>query len=285
MKIFKLFLIFLIIAGGAGVWTWQKIRTAGGMEKKALENILLLGYGGEGHDGAKLTDTIMILHINAASKSAVLVSIPRDLWVEDRKINAFYEEGPEKLKGVVYKITGWKVDKYAGLDFAGFREAVDLIGGIEVGIEKTFEDPEYPIAGKENDPCYPCRFETIRFEAGVTHMDGATALKFVRSRHAMTGEGTDFSRAARQRQVLLALKDKWPQLPAVFWKIKDHVNTDLSLADAPKNFLDYLNYKVAQVALTDENVLDYGWSADGQMILVPKEGVNNWGEIRRLINI
>ena len=98
-------------------------------------------------------------------------------------------------------------------DFSGFKKIIDVLSGIEVEVERSFVDEKYPIAGRENDLCdgdpgYKCRYETIAFEKGTQHMDGETALKFVRSRNAEGDEGTDFARAERQQRILSAIKNK-----------------------------------------------------------------------------
>ena len=150
-------------------------------ETKEIFNILLLGYGGKGHDGAYLTDTIILLHINIKNKTATLISIPRDIRVKidtksgsdfHTKINALFQiglvptkypdvkinkkgfrAGADLLKNVVVKITGQKIDNFIAVDFSGFEKAVDMIGGIKINVERAFDDYEYPIKGRENDLC------------------------------------------------------------------------------------------------------------------------------------
>lgn len=186
-------------------------------------NILLLGVGGEEHEGGQLTDTIIFTSVNLVSGDAVMLSVPRDIWLDSlqAKVNTAYYYGEEKSSGggfalskdAVYQITGQPNHYTILLDFDGFVEAVDLVGGIDVEVERSFIDEKYPIPGKGEDECegdqeYQCRYETIKFERGMTHMDGETALKFVRSRNAEGEEGTDFARSARQQRVILAFKNK-----------------------------------------------------------------------------
>lgn len=216
-------------------------------------NILLLGTGGEGHDGPNLTDTIIVASIDKDGKDPVLISIPRDLWspYTKSKINATYAFGQEKdgkglelARKTIQELFGIPIHYTARVDFNGFIKAVDLVDGVDVSVDKSFEDPMYPIPGKENDLCkltietqevngqriqvvktatgsaiplfeitdqntpFTCRYETLDFEKGPLHMDGETALKFVRSRHGTNDEGTDFARSARQQKVILAFRDK-----------------------------------------------------------------------------
>src|SRR5690606_11303223 len=110
-------------------------------------------------------------------------------------------------------VTGEPVHYAMVMDFSGFKEVIDTLGGVEVDVEHSFTDTEYPIAGRENDLCdgdpeYRCRYETIEFKQGRQYMDGETALKFVRSRHAEGDEGNDFARSACQQRVISAIREK-----------------------------------------------------------------------------
>jgi hypothetical protein len=86
------------------------------------------------------------------------------------------------------------------IDLQGFKEMVDTVGGITINVERSFTDHEYPT---DND-----KIETISFKKGVQTMNGATALKYARSRKGDNGEGSDYQRARRQQKVLVAIKDK-----------------------------------------------------------------------------
>jgi len=99
------------------------------------------------------------------------------------------------------------------INFDVFTQIIDTLGGVEVDVERSFDDYKYPIPGKENDFCdgdpeYKCRYEHIHFEAGLQRMDGERALKYVRSRFAEGKEGTDFARSKRQQRLLFAIKNK-----------------------------------------------------------------------------
>lgn len=150
-------------------------------QEKKVFNILLMGYGGPGHEGAYLTDTMMVIHIDLKQRKALLLSIPRDIWVKvptksgddfHAKINSVYQMGlfenkypdiptiylgkqgaGDLIKTVVGQITGLPIDYYAALDFEGFRRAVDILDGVDITITKPLDDFEYPIAGHEDDLC------------------------------------------------------------------------------------------------------------------------------------
>jgi len=205
-------------------------------------NILLLGIGGGSHEGPNLTDTIIFASIDPKNKKVTMVTLPRDLWVPDlqAKINYAYASGESgrKDKGLllakaaVRKILGQKIDYGFRIDFSGFEKAVDRMGGLNIDVARSFDDYAYPLSGKEDELCgtsedaiasmsaeiatgsatefdlFPCRYEHLHFDKGIQHMDGETALKYVRSRHALGPEGSDFARSQRQERVITALKDK-----------------------------------------------------------------------------
>lgn len=124
-------------------------------------NVLLLGMAGGRHDGATLTDTIIVTSYNPKNHQVDLIAIPRDLWVEKHqaKVNTFYQTGLAYDKGLEFarneigQILGIKIPYAVRVDFSGFVKAIDLAGGIYVKVEKPFDDYLYPIDGKEKDLC------------------------------------------------------------------------------------------------------------------------------------
>ncbi len=202
----------------------------------------------EGDDySGELTDSIILASLGADDKDVVLLSLPRDLWVETGyykgKINAVYSSegggmaGAELLSRVVGGVTGVPVHYYAVVDFQGFEEAIDVLGGVEVDVERGFDDYRYPIPEQECAEDED-RWQHIHFDAGLQEMDGATALKFVRSRHAEGPEGNDFARSRRQQKVLLAAKRKffslsafsdWAKVRDLYQTFEDSVRTDLGI--------------------------------------------------------
>ncbi|MBU1890170.1 LCP family protein [Patescibacteria group bacterium] len=177
-------------------------------------NILLVGMGGLGHQGSYLSDTIIVASLKPSTNDVALLSIPRDLYVEIpeygwRKINnanAFgYMEDPKKggewlLATVLEEILNQPIHYYATVDFSGFMEVVDLLNGVDISVDRSFTDYQYPDNNYGYDP--------VSFQAGEQNMDGDTALKYVRSRHGSNNEGSDFARSRRQQKVLNAIKDE-----------------------------------------------------------------------------
>lgn len=312
------------------------------VEEKKVFNILLVGYGGKNHDGAYLTDTMMVAHLDLKQKKVLLVSLPRDIWVEvptrtnegfHAKINSVYQMGlfqkkypaidtkysgelgaASLLKETVEKVTGLPIDNYVAIDFDGFKRAVDLLGGVDVDVETTFDDYEYPVDGKETDTCgktpeefielekiatqsptlaFPCRYEHLHFDAGLTHMDGATALKYVRSRHSLQ-DGTDFGRAARQQRFLQASRDKVlnigfiSKIIPLMSEMKDYIRMDFSLEDMQKFLAEAdksRDYKISNLVISNDDVLKNSYSPYGGFILVPRAGVDNWQGVHDLVDM
>lgn len=297
-------------------------------------NILLLGIGGGVHEGPNLSDSIILASVDEKHKKATLTSIPRDLWIPDinAKINAAYADGEEKQKGgglilakaVVGKVTGQPVDYGVRIDFQGFVKAVDLVGGLDIDVEHTFDDYAYPIEGKEADPCghtseeidklatssseleaFPCRYKHLHFDKGFTHMNGETALEYVRSRHAIGSEGTDFARSKRQEKVLVAFKKKVlsfetllnpVKVISLYNTLKDNIDTDIPESE----FDDFIKLaqKMREMKVSSI-VIDYGDSLTNRpgilinppvskefgnaWVLVPRMGNGNFFEIQSYI--
>ncbi len=186
-------------------------------------NILLMGKGGSGHEAPDLTDTMMLISVSHTKDDLVIVSLPRDIWMENlrAKLNSAYYWGNKKAPGgglvlaksAVEEIIGEPVHYAMVVDFSGLKKVIDVLGGVQVDVANSFVDEKYPIAGNEADLCggdreFRCRYQTVRFDQGLQTMDGDTALKFVRSRNAQGDEGTDFARAARQQKVIDAIQKK-----------------------------------------------------------------------------
>lgn len=297
-------------------------------------NILLLGIGGGKHDGPNLTDTILLTSIDPKTNRISLISLPRDLWAPElkAKINTAYAYGEEKQKGggitlvrgIIEHVTGQQIDYVIRLDFNGFVRAVDMIGGLAITVDRSFDDYEYPIVSKENDPCdnkeedleklatassqleaFPCRYEHLHFDKGEQHMDGITALKFVRSRHALGPEGTDFARSKRQEKIISAFKEKVfsagtflnpVKVVSLYDILKDSIDTDIK-TDEYDDFIKLA--KKMKGATTQSVVIDFGDEETkragllinppiseeyrGQWVIIPRIGNGNYAEIQTYI--
>ncbi|MFH1172942.1 MAG: LCP family protein, partial [bacterium] len=190
-------------------------------ESEQRINFLLLGIGGQDHAGPDLTDTIMIASFIPETKKIAMISLPRDLLVPmegygSRKINRINSLGEmkEPSQGAKYaadnisKIFNIPIHYYARVDFTGFVDLINQLGGIKIYVENVIDDKSYPILGKEDVFPYTERFEHLYIEEGWQKMDGELALKYARSRHTQSVEGSDFARSRRQQKIITALKDK-----------------------------------------------------------------------------
>ncbi|KKR48443.1 MAG: Transcriptional regulator [Candidatus Magasanikbacteria bacterium GW2011_GWC2_40_17] len=261
-------------------------------------NILILGIGGEEHDGPYLSDTIILASLKPSTNQVALFSIPRDLLVEIPgygfgKINAADAFGEAREKGygpilaseVIGKTLNQPIDYYLRIDFSAFKEMVDAVGGVKINVEKSFTDAFYPT--------YDYKYQTISFEKGWQNMDGETALKFTRSRHGTNGENSDFARSRRQQKIILALKDKifssaslWHpgRVQNLMDSLNAHVNTNVELWEISRFFelskkLDYQNIinLVLGVGPNQPLMASYYNSAE---VLRPREG--NFSKLQKL---
>jgi LCP family protein required for cell wall assembly len=267
-------------------------------EERGRINILLLGMGGDNHAGGKLTDTIMLASLKPDENKAALISIPRDMtipvegkgWQKINSINAYAEfngeDGGEALSQAVSDVLKMPIDYYVKADFQGFIDVVDELGGVNVYVEDTLNDYQYPVKGREDADNYQSRYEHLYIEKGWQEMDGELALKYARSRHAAGAQGSDFARARRQQKILQAAKEKFQEtniilkpslISNILNELKDHISTDLKIWEMIKLWEMGKNIDPDQVK---NEVLDDGPSGllsatkseGGAYILVPRGG-------------
>jgi LCP family protein required for cell wall assembly len=234
--------------------------------------VLLLGIDERKQEtGPFRTDTMLVLTIDPASKTAAMLSIPRDLWVQipametDGKINTAHflgdaydypGGGPALARATVQENLGIPIDYTLRVNFDAFEQVVDAIGGVEICVPEVIDDPEYP--------CYDSYcFDPLHIDAGCQTMNGALALKYARTRHS----GTDFDRSKRQQQVILAIRDKvirqdlLPQLvaqaPALLDTLQTAVKSDLSLDQMIRlaKLATQIDPKNIKQATIDENMV------------------------------
>lgn len=261
-------------------------------------SVLLLGMGGAGHEGPLLADTILVASFSPSTGSAALISVPRDLLLpagddtfeKANAIHAYAEDrrrrGPEELAAALEDAFGLSIPSYVRVDFAGFVELVDALGGVTVDVERTLDDPLYPVTGREDAEDYATRYEHLVIPAGPQHFDGALALKYVRSRSAHGVEGSDFARGRRQQRLLGAIRDTIAahgglanprQLLALVKTANRHLATNLTASDLIRLAAlvrDVPFDAVEHIALTDDpttGVLTAG-RANGAYVLRPRGG-------------
>jgi LCP family protein required for cell wall assembly len=290
-----------------------------GIDKRSNVPYTYQGPSGKQERNGFLSDTVILASVDVTTKKAALVSIPRDTWVStpswssfpasEGKINSAYSLGDvygypggglNLAKKVVSKHLGVTIHYAIRVDFKGFTKVVDTLGGLDITVEKTFDDYRYPTAGKETANCpgggFNCRFEHIHFNKGRTRMDGDTALKYARSRSGTNGEGNDFARAKRQQKVIQAFVKKATSLKnfldpfkvnSLFKDLGETIETDFDLAAtgalmklAKDLSIDSMNTLVlgpSSGLMHSPNPGLYG----GAYVIVPKNG---WDEVRKSVD-
>ena len=312
-------LVAAVMVGIAGVWTVRVVsnlssifhsnplsvvKSAIGLggdsavdkQRRNLQriNIALYGYGGPGHDGPYLTDSIMVVSIQPLADGSVKVAeigIPRDWEVPidlgqgqtaQNRINTAYSSGmidaPYKAyvdksdhmgggrvaDATLERMLGIHIDYFIGVDFDAFKQAVDSVGGIDVDVPHTFTDHHYPSDNCDSNKG-PCVDTTIHFDQGRHHMDGQTALRFARSRESDDPvEQGNFARNKRQQIVLNAIKQKVlsiggiSNLPNLLSALGDHVITDMPF-DSAKSLYELTKgvdtSKITRVSIDDTNFI------------------------------
>jgi len=311
-----LFILIAVLLLSLGLWYYRSSsaqRLVSGVIKNPAENlrssagrinILLLGIGGLGHEGSNLTDSMILVSLNNSTYLPTLISIPRDIWLHSlaAKINTAYYYGEEKSPGLgldlakasVAELTGLEIHYVVVLDFDGFVKAIDIVGGLDIVIDRTFDDYKYPIPGKENASPVSARYEHLHFDEGPTHLDGKTALKYVRSRHAQGEEGTDFARGQRQQKVLQSFRDRVFSTNTLYnidtlSKLKENLTTSIKTNITEQEYgsfgkillklnqnRDFPSIDLEPLFINPSNTKPY----DGQWVLVPKD---NWEAVHAYV--
>ncbi len=208
-------------------------------------NFLLIGSDRRSATGSTRTDTLIIVILRPHEGQVSLISIPRDLWVsipgyENNRVNTAYQlgistgypgGGPALLKETIQYNLGIRIDHTTLVDFNGFSNIVNTLGGVDVPVSCAYTDwrlidPSYNPEDENNWYLYTA-------EPGVIHMDGDLALWYARSRQ----KSNDFDRGRRQQEVLRALFDQalrtgtLTRIPDLYNNLKDSIETDLALGD------------------------------------------------------
>lgn len=229
-------------------------------------NILILGMDARSRDNTNvksiLTDTIMVVSVDGNASKPVIISIPRDLWLDETKskINAVYEltgEDPQMIVDAVEMVIGIPIHYYGIVGFGAFKDVINTVDGIKIYVPESFDDYKYPIEGKENAIPESGRYEHVHFKQGWQTMDAETALKYARSRYATNPDQRgDFARARRQHEVLMATKNKIlstgillkpSTIRNLYKDYKRNVKTNLTFTDAVLFANQYKNADIGAV--------------------------------------
>ncbi|MGF7228710.1 MAG: LCP family protein [Candidatus Saccharibacteria bacterium] len=287
-------------------------------EDQGRVNILLAGNSADdpGHNGANLTDSIMIMSVDTTHNTAFLLSVPRDLYVNIpghgyAKINEAYQDGQGDnfnesgyasggmglLEKVVSQNFGVSSDYYALVNYTALRDAVNAVGGVDITIQSTdprgLYDPSRDL--QTGQPL-------VNLSNGVHTLNGQQALDLARARgdsYGSYGYGrSDFTRTANQRQILIAIKDKATasgtltnpiKLGELFDSFGNNVKTDMTLAEA-KRFYTIMkkvpSSDIASASLSDGknvNLLKNYTNKYGQSTLIPAAGLDDYTAIQAYV--
>lgn len=330
-KIKRGLIIFMLIgmllaalAAGYTYWNARKVLSGGGgspalqdcedlsklnKEGDCRVNIMLLGKGGGAHEAPDLTDTIIIASIDPVHNEAALISVPRDLYVKPEgeygysKINAVYanaknsataegkstKEAEQVGLKAIEKTLETKMDipihYYGMIDFTGFQKAIDTVGGVTINVKEPLYDPS--VAWENN-------WNPLIADTGVQTMNGKKALLYARSRQS--SPRGDFDRAVRQREVMVALKDKIFSAGTYSNPVKvsqlidafgGHIETNFSIDEIMKLYgigKDTQSQNIKSIGLSDEpnDFLTTDMYA-GQSVVIPKAGIDDYSEIQKFI--
>lgn len=302
--------------GGSLLSVLQTTKLKG--EDSGRVTILMAGNSADdaGHDGADLTDSILVISIDTVQHTAYMMSIPRDLWVDlpgvgHQKINDAYVVGKARhfaengyanggmgqLEQVVHDNLGLNIDYYALVNYSALREAVDAVGGIDYTVNSVDKRGLY-------DPNidYVTNKPLVKLSNGVHHLNGEQALDLSRARgdsyRSYGFPQSDFDRTQHQRELLTLLKTKAVSAgvlsnPAKLSSLSDaiggNVKTDLSLGEVRRLYdltKDIVGSSLSSVSLNNVNGKNYlanYTSFDGQSALIPAAGIDNFGDIQSFI--
>ena len=234
LPIVLLILAFVIAAVAGAIFASSSLFDDKPTEKKAarMESpdktvVMLMGVDEREGDVGR-SDTLMIATLDAKKHKAAILSVPRDTRVKIKghgfdKINAAYAYGGHKLtQSTVEDLLGVEMEHYVIINVNAFTKIIDAIGGIDINVEKRmyYEDPWDDNGGL-----------VINLYPGQQHMDGSTAITYVRYRD----EEGDIGRITRQQKFMKAVMDKLtspaiiPRIPSIISEVVDSINTDLSV--------------------------------------------------------
>jgi LCP family protein required for cell wall assembly len=325
--------ILLVLIGGfvAGKFIYNAHKLFGGNilsvlhttklkgEDEGRVNILLAGNSSDdpGHNGANLTDSIMVVSIDTKSHKMFMLSIPRDLWVKvdgsgHQKINEAYVTGEDEgfdengypkggmgqLEQVVSQDLGIPIHYYALIDYNALKQSVDSVGGIDLTIKS--DDPR---GLYDPNIDWTTKGPLVKLTNGPHHLTGQQALNLARARgdayNSYGFAGSDFDRTEHQREMLVALKSKAVSAgtvsnPAKLTKLSDaignNVKTDFTLPEVHRLYditKDIGGNNIKSLSLNDDNgknLLKSYSTPSGQSALIPAAGLDNWYEIQSFVN-
>lgn len=239
-----------------------------------------------------LTDSLILAYINESSRKISLLSIPRDLYLDGRKINSIYaRQGMPALVSTIENLIGREIENHVLIDMFAFIDIVDYLGGVEVYLANAISDPTYRTF--DNGV-----WSTMHFSAGQHKLNGTQALRLARSRYT----SSDFARAERQQMLITALRDQINSLTfrdfrtftSIAFTLQSKTDTDIPLNKAITYFFRYKDFEISdQNVLSTQNILVSTYSNEynqincencgrGAYILIPKN--EDWSLLQTYVN-
>ncbi|MFH1547494.1 MAG: LCP family protein [bacterium] len=274
-------------------------------DEQGRTNMLFVGIDtSPSSPGLRNTDTIIVASFNHNTNEALLMSIPRDMWVQHpynktyhSKINAVYNSCENQDEGtglgcladVTEEVTNLDIHYSAMLDISGLIEVVDIVGGVEVNVENGFTDYMFPQGNG---------YTIVSFESGLQKMDGQAAMEYARSRHSQGPEGSDFARARRQQNLIKAIITKMMSMetymnPAKILEIAEQVGDnvkfeDINLEDikAGINIAKDFNFEDVYSVVLDPSIGDWSIITEDPSdayILLPELGIDKWDDLHKFV--
>ncbi len=322
-------LIFLTLGGGIAVAAYKWLANMGVdastfisgqlspkkdpqllKDENDFTNVLMVGIDTRENDkGLQNTDTIMVASLNHSTDEVSMISIPRDTYVSHpdndsyyTKINAIYNSCEQVEEGTgmdclirkVQTITSLEIQYYGMIDVAGLIHIVDTIGGVDVDVERAFTDYMFPTPNGG--------YEVVSFEAGPQHMDGETAMKYARSRHAQSVEGSDYARARRQQKIIAAVKEKAMSSetysnPMKFFSVLSDLGDSVKVGKITTDGHEKISNEDIQAGINAARKVDQddfysmvldpmagNWTLMAETgVLIPKAGYEQWGQVHVFI--
>ena len=245
--------------------------------------VLLLGSDDDGKNKSPLTQSMILVRVEPATKHVTMLSIPRDLWVPlstggSAKIDAAYAYGgPAAAIATVERNFHVHIDEYAWVGLKGLIKLIDRLGGVDLFVSNPVLDDAYP---NDINGGFLYDYTRVAVLPGAQHLDGSHALQYVRSRH--NDVNGDFGRSARQQEVLLAIKAKAStlnvaDLPDIVDTLKGNFKTSMGL-DRIRNLLgvatafDLANVKQVVLYACPSGCYtsyDHGAAYGGQSVVIP----------------
>ncbi|MEI6425769.1 MAG: LCP family protein [Candidatus Absconditabacteria bacterium] len=245
-------------------------------------NIMFLGYGGEKHQGGYLADSIIVASRNPELGAITMISTPRDLVVYNKEESVFgrvnqifsralgrkleYATGAKAMSDELTKITGITIPYYVLLDFQGFEDIINTLGGVDINVAKPLKDVTYPDRNRG--------IITFKVNSGMNHFSGDTALMYARSRHSTS----DFDRSLRQQQIVKAVKDKLisqilspSKIKQIYNDYTKIVKTNISLDEmiGLAQYADNINHMFSFGFTTECSMYAYKLSHPGCFLYTP----------------